>query len=403
MYFIEKKNTVYKIVSIFAVLVIFLPIHPSVQSVLVDEGISSELISILLLTPVLLLGLVRFQFNRLHLPFIILILLYILWMLSRALFSHSVGQSNYIASIKSLLALIPLSVFCSMMAAKDTALSSKVIMVLGGVAFLHLVIKYAFFEHSDEGFKSLSSGDNHNYQATSYYIGLFGSFCSSLVICARKIYSTFICLLGFLLVLLAMGFVGTRSTIVALIIAFVLMLTLFARTGKITLVFGFLLSGVLIGLSLIDIGWLMSKLVVVDRFEVLLESNDSSSRIMLFSMAVEMLFDNSRNLLIGGGLGDYPNYIGKDGAGWYPHNFILESLAEGGVVALLIMLLIGYHIISIVCTKRKNTNSLIQIYVLNLLLFTLLTYQFIGGIQTLWIPIFFVSFFVFSNVEVKSW
>ena len=223
------------------------------------------------------------------------------------------------------------------------------------------------------------------------------------MICARKKYSTFICLLGFLLVLLAMGFVGTRSTIVALIIAFVLMLILFARTDKITLVFSFFLSGVLIGLSLIDIGWLMSKLVVIDRFEVLFESNDSSSRIMLFSMAVEMLFDNSRNLLIGGGLGDYPNYIGKEGAGWYPHNFILESLAEGGVVALLIMLLIGYHIISIVCRERKNTKSLIQIYVLNLLLFTLLTYQFIGGIQTLWIPIFFVSFFVFSNVEVKSW
>lgn len=148
-----------------------------------------------------------------------------------------------------------------------------------------------------------------------------------------------------------------------------------------------------------DVEMIQSKLTVVSRFAELAEGGDSSQRIHLFSLALQMWFESLANFLVGGGVGTYPQFIGETEPGWYPHNFILESVAEGGLIAGLFLLWIFSNFFVKLIRLRSQDASLEHVFLGALAMYALISYQFMGGVQTFWIPSFFVALFLFSQAR----
>ena len=144
------------------------------------------------------------------------------------------------------------------------------------------------------------------------------------------------------------------------------------------------------------IGVMLQGMPVVERFLTLFEDGDSSHRLRLFAAALEMWLDSPSNVFFGGGLASYPLFIGQaDEAGWYPHNFILESLAEGGMVAVLILCV---PLLRFACSYFKCfVINLEGLFLRNFALYSCSSYMFMGGIESAWIPLFALSLHLFAT------
>lgn len=209
---------------------------------------------------------------------------------------------------------------------------------------------------------------------------------------------------GLLLTMMLMGTIGARSTIVALLVSSMLIISLsgFSRVAWLALIFvplSVLIIAIGFTFEFLNIEMLQNHLTVVDRFTVLAEDGDSSQRLRLFSSALQMWFGSLANFLFGGGVGAYPQFIGETEAGWYPHNFILESLAEGGLVAGLILLWICIDFVTKLRRIGSRDASIDNVFLGALAVYALISYQFMGGLQSLWIPTFFVAIFLFSQAR----
>lgn len=386
--------------ALLAVATMLLPAHPSIQSFFYHSKIPSSLLAFVLFVPVLFVFLFKRVMTAKEVYVIAPFLLYIAWLLFRSVGSSALGLPNFMESLRSLIVLIPLSLVCGLVAARNFKYAAKVIVVLSLVALVHFLARYFIGNNSMEadGFRSLSTMDRHNYQSTGFYLGMIAMLMVSFIVSGVRRYVVF-GVLGLGLMLFVMGLVGARSSTVAVVATAVCFLCAFgvkrliyfsAALGVI-LIFIFVADGV----GLYDVSSLQSKLTVLNRLQILFENDDPSHRIRLFSEAVRMWLDSSGNFFIGGGVGAYPSFIGETEPGWYPHNFILESLAEGGVLAGFILAWIGVLLIMAVASLKKRLASIEEVYVGALAVYALFSYQFMGGIQSLWIPAFFVSFFLF--------
>lgn len=398
--------SVHPVLGLCAVATILLPAHPSLQSVLIAYGIPAPFISMLFAAPVMYGVLSKRVLSYSNLVIILPFLAYIVWLLIRTIGSPALGQENNVASLRGLLILTPLALLCALVGARSSPYSARMIGIFGFLALIHYCVLYFAGGPLGEssGFRSLSSDSEHeNYQATSFYVGLVGVVMASLVV-RGKGNSVFYGMGGLLLTLMLMGTIGARSAIVALFVSSIVIVLIsgFRRVVRLALIFGPL--GVLaIALSFtfgfFNIEIVQNHLTVVDRFTVLAEDGDSSQRLRLFSLALQMWFASLANFLFGGGVGVYPQFIGETEAGWYPHNFILESLAEGGLVAGLLLLWIGIEFVTKLRRLGNRNASFEDVFLGALAVYALVSYQFMGGLQTLWIPTFFVSLFLFSQVR----
>ncbi len=75
---------------------------------------------------------------------------------------------------------------------------------------------------------------------------------------------------------------------------------------------------------------------LIDRFRVVLEG-DYGARDVLLQYVFDMLVDEPRLLLVGGGLNYYQKYWSLT-SGTYPHNIVLEGLISGGLGLMLSLL-----------------------------------------------------------------
>jgi O-antigen ligase len=399
-----KRGSVYSVLAFCATAAILLPAHPSLQELFLTYGVPAPMVSAIFAAPLFFAASINLQLSRNSLLVLLLFFLYIWWLLVRAAFSPAIGQPNYLASLRSIFILTPLALFCALFAAKDLAVALKSIMIFSLFSLAHYCILTmgagGFGESS--GFRSLSSGDRSNYQATSFYFGLAGIGAAALVVCGRG-YMVLIGVAGFLGSLILMGTVGARASIVAMIISSVVV-GLFFNIRKIV---KYSLLALPIGLLLAAIIWVSgifesldinSQLMVVDRFLVLTQSDDPSQRLRLFSAAIDMWLESSSTFFIGGGIGAFPQFIGEDeGEGWYPHNFILESLAEGGVVAFAPLALIAFVSTARFIAFKSENADVGHAYLCALAIYAFVAYQFMGGLQTVWIPIFFIALFLFKE------
>ena len=396
--------------AFFACAAILLPAHPSLQSFFLTHGVPSPLVSAAFSLPLLYFSLTRRTLTRQSLSILFLFVVFICWMFARAIFSPAFGEPNFLASIRGTMLLVPLSLFCALIAARNPECAAKTIFVVGFIAIAHFSGLTLFGGTSSEptGFRSLAADpDKQNYQSTSFYFGLAGVVMMCIALRQRGMRSL-LGLLGTFFTVALMGTVGARAALVALTIStFAIIATShFGRLVRIlTLaVPTFVLLGIVAWTSgIIDLETVRRQLVVIDRFVVLIEDDDSSQRVRLFASAIAMWLDSPTNFLVGGGLGAFPQFIGESAdEGWYPHNFILESLAEGGLVAGLLLAPIGLRLLIEFFKLKSNTSDIVNIYLGALAFYAVAAYQVMGGLQTLWIPTFFVALFLFSNSHNKA-
>lgn len=331
-------------------------------------------------------------------------------MLARAIFSPAFGETNFIASIRGTMILVPLALLCALISAKNPQCAAKTVLAFGLIAIAHFTVLTLVGGTFSEpaGFRSLSADpDKQNYQSTSFYFGLVGVGMACAALRHRGL-PALLGILGAVLTVALMGTVGARAALVALVLStFAIMATSqFGRLVRVLTLAAPIFTGVAIvawTTGLIDLETVRKQLVVIDRFLVLIEDDDSSQRVRLFASAIAMWLDSPTNFLVGGGLGTFPAFIGESAEeGWYPHNFILESLAEGGLVAGLLLLPVGVRLLTEFFKLKSNTAHIGQVYLGALAVYAVVAYQVMGGLQTLWIPTFFVALFLFSNSQNRA-
>lgn len=386
-----------------AVLSALLPIHPSMQPVWVASGVPSIVGFLMLCGPAVLYFLRRPVFAKFELDVFFPFIIYLALMLITSLYSPAVGMPNWWSSFRSLALILPAMLMAACIAARNPQGASFAIIGCGIMAGLHYGYLWGTGQAISEeagGFGAIAVIEGvANYQATAFYIAIVGVWAISLIEFQRRYL-----LAGSILLLLSvalMSTAGARSSMVGLMIvlAFVLVTTKFrqmVQVGLIGLVVVF--AGVVLMYLVVDesIGDALNSLPLVDRFLVLFEDGDSSHRVRLFLSALEMWIYSPVSLVFGGGLAAYPVFTGQsDEAGWYPHNFILESLAEGGVLVALPLVFIVYKFIGSLNPKPPLGFSVR--FIRNFALFSCAAYMFMGGIESVWMPFFALSLYLFAT------
>lgn len=399
-----QKRLIHPLFVYLACSVILLPAHPSLQSFFSTIGVPSFTVAAVLALP-LCYVVPQFRWSdRRIFKFVLPFAAYIIWMLLRGLSSDSIGESNFLASMRSLSILMPLSMFCALVAARNPLHAARIIFALGLISVAHyfyLIISGNFFSEFP-GFRSLSDNqDRENYQSTSFYFGLV-VVLAILVSLRFGGFSALVGIIGSLTITALMGMVGARSALVAVAICAVFFILYYEYYSKLLWAIGFsLFLAIFFSLyqsALFDSELIGQHFIVIDRFISLIEDEDSSGREWLFKSAISMWLDTPINLLFGGGLSSFPKFIGMPGdEGWYPHNFILESLAEGGIVAGLLLFWSGSRLLTKFSLLKFHLENFEFFYLGALAVYVIAAYQFMGGIQTLWIPTFFVALFIFSS------
>jgi O-antigen ligase len=384
------------------------PIHPSVQLLWLEAGLPSIIGALSLLTPVIFFFSLRPVLSRFELSIVAPFLIYATWMLITSLYSPAIGMLNWWSSVRSLAVILPVMVWAACIAARDVSTTVRVVIGCGVVAAVHYGYVWSFGGGLGEGagdFGAIAVIDGiPNYQATAFFIGVAGVWALSLINYQRKYL-----LLGLVFIALSfflMSTVGARSSLVGL--AGVMALSFGASKVK-RLLFFALLALFVGSFVFVILSYFNSDLfggeafhggLVVERFLVLSEEGDSSHRLRLFTSAFEMWLDSPVSLLVGGGLAAYPYFTGQfDEAGWYPHNFILESLAEGGLIAALPLFVIARRLLN---GFLQDIQLNFNVYFLrNFALYSCIAYMFMGGIESVWIPFFALCLCLFSSQALR--
>lgn len=119
---------------------------------------------------------------------------------------------------------------------------------------------------------------------------------------------------------------------------------------------------------------------------------DSSLRIFLYTSVVQQWLGSIESIVFGNGLASFPVYIGKAlELGWYPHNFILETLSEGGLIGAFFLSIVLLSVI-VRFFKEQKTGS----YLMYTAIYVLCVYMFIGGIQVIHLILFTPLCFLFA-------
>lgn len=123
--------------------------------------------------------------------------------------------------------------------------------------------------------------------------------------------------------------------------------------------------GIIVYLYFEDLLFFLENFIIFNRLLVLMEG-DYGLRDILLRQALEIIFNNPLNLIIGGGFGFFQSYYGYE-HGLYPHNFLIESVL---VFGLPITLIIGILVISglKVYISKKGVDLFVLMYIYSTLI-----------------------------------
>jgi O-antigen ligase len=388
------KNKRLKFASILSVLTVLLPAHPSLQEFFVVQGIPSIVVSCLLFL-VALVCYAKVKVTKVVFLVAILYVSFLLFVSIGLLRSPSISEDDWSKVVISLFIVTPMVLVSAIMASKNREVALCAINFTALLTLLHvLVVMYNL--DSFTGFISLNSNvENPNYQATSFYLGLFAiGFIFKLS--SEKGVNLVLNFLFFTSICIAMSLVGARSVFIALLVVLIFGLYMLSKSRLYLFLFVFLL---MISLILVSYPEFFESILIIQRFAAL-SGDDSSSRVYLFTSAIELWLSDLNTLFFGSGISYFPYFINATESGWYPHNFILEILSEVGLFGLLPILFILFLFFS--TTKsifHINDPVIITLYFYGL--YSLLSYQFMGGLNSLWIPLFFIYLSVFSTNRIR--
>lgn len=242
------------------------------------------------------------------------------------------------------------------------------------------------------------------YQNINMYLGLF-AICGLRLLEARNRYVVVAYKLVVLLTMVGMFIIGGRSSVVALFV--VLLIYYFHKVKNLSLSpRRIATAGVIVLVCVVailvnygQIANLSDSLITLNRFVELAEGDDSSLRLFLFSNAVGLFLSDIKTIILGAGINGFPAYIGAEpDGGMYPHNIVLELLAEYGVTGTLLFFAPVIYILSV----RKNIlgsiygDELYERITFLLFVYFLLIFLFSGGMGTSWFIVFFL-FLLYPN------
>jgi hypothetical protein len=217
-----------------------------------------------------------------------------------------------------------------------------------------------------------------DYQGSAFYVAIFSlilifwSYFRSKTIFARilvyavNIYSIFLLFI-----------LGGRASFLAffLTLFFIFLIKIvriiFTLRIKKSDIHGFyILCGIITTISILVLR--NPGLLTLRRLSILLNLGDSSERVMLFTNAINLWFQNVWVFLFGIGPQAFPQAIGYQSEGMYPHNFIFELLCEYGLVGFVLfcapIIIIALVYIRRIFTGRRriqlSENALASIVIL---------------------------------------
>lgn len=301
-------------------------------------------------------------------------------------------------TLRTLVLVNPLFIAFALYCRTQKKLALRLLLGLSAVYVLFLVnsiIRTSLSEVSEVLFQSVGI-EGLYYQNVNMYIGLF--IISSIYFTSSESAWRWPLLGAAMLSLVGMLAVGGRASFVAVLAVLGLhFLQGLMRANMAQWLLRFLLTLPFVGLVLLllfsyGFGGVVESSLLVDRFAVLLEGGDSSLRIFLFGSALKLWLTDPLTVFFGAGISSFPVSIGESGAGWYPHNFVLELLAEFGVVGCFLFLLpIGYTGFKFLESVSDRTDRDLAGWVIFLIgVYFLIIACFTGGLDSSWVFLYFV-------------
>ena len=313
---------------------------------------------------------------------------------------------NYLNDSKMVLTLAvvnPIFIYLALFNSPQKKILFKFLYLISSIYFIFIFIRWINNDlnpSSATGFISVFNvmkEGGGEYQNLNKYLGLF----SLLIIGFYSFYNLKIKILSLAMLVLTLYFmmlIGGRGSVVSLAIVFFFWSILTIKDSDYAFPFIFMTSSiVVIGviiINLVDLNFAQltqdTKLISLQRFLELQGDNDSSSRGFLFSKAFELFSLNLKNILFGAGMNYFPVFTGWWGTGSYPHNIILELLAEYGLLGFS---LFSFPIIYLFYIRYKKLGSFIGSNKIERLAFMVFLYYLInnltsGGLRDSWQFIF---------------
>ncbi len=383
--------------AFFSVLSFVLPISPFMLG---NAYISStQLTALLFLVAIVVFFIEKFLFSfsfskkidSKSLGFIVSVHLLMVWLVFSGIYSIGYDTESFSISLRALL-LLPFIVCIAFLGAQNLSGAIAAIIAVSGITVIIQCWYYFMFADASSSFVGVEVDGKVKYQTITFYSGILSVYCFAVLFHRPHFLKGIMsCLFAFLGVI-AMTSAGGRAALVALVVVLLLLLSRL----KIKRLFIYL---VILGVGLITF-LLFFDTVIVSRFQVLLEGGDSSSRLFLFSKAISLWLSSVQTFIFGDGLAAYPFFIGLESEdGVYPHNFVLEILAESGIIGVGLLGVNGYIFGSVFRSFDKKTAD--SVFIAYLPIYVLSTYMFIGGIRSLFIVYFYVTLSLFCMRWMK--
>ncbi len=218
------------------------------------------------------------------------------------------------------------------------------------------------------------------YQNVGFWISLFAICLFNFIISYSKAFKKN----GFLLLFLILSFListyllllaGARGAFLGLILALIY-LSRNIRDKKFiySSLFGVLVLIVFIVLN-------QESFLTINRLFSIFDGHDQSTRIYLFSQAIQLWTSDITSIFFGGGVKSFPIFINQNNLGVYPHNIFLEILSELGLVGLIIFLKILF-----IFFKKRGINELVNAFSI----FTVFIFCVTGSLDSFYQAFFFL-------------
>ncbi|MDC0654191.1 O-antigen ligase family protein [Candidatus Marinimicrobia bacterium] len=265
---------------------------------------------------------------------------------------------------------------------------SNVIFFLGSIYAIFGIMTYYYLSNTNQLFLFSSNifalfdldFDVHIYQNVGFWISLFAICLFNVILTYTKSFKNnrfiMLCLIfSFLVSTYILLIVGARGAFVGLILALIY-LTRNIRDEKFIYasVFGIVVLAFFILLN-------QESFLTINRLFSIFNGYDQSSRIFLFSQAIQLWTHDINTILFGGGVKSFPIFINQNNFGVYPHNIFLEILSELGVVGLIIFLKILF-----IFYKNRGKNELINAFSI----FTVFIFCVTGSLDSFYQAFFFL-------------
>jgi len=246
------------------------------------------------------------------------------------------------------------------------------------------------------------------YQNINVYLGMFSVLTLATIDKEAAIIKKWMAIMAILSTIYLMAIIGGRASILGLLLVIIVYaanasqdIPWTARNLIKLLLASMLILALIEYLSNADLGY-AKNYIGVRRFLALRESGDTSERIFLFSKALELFLRDGKTFLFGAGINGFPAYIHQYAPGSYPHNVILELLAEYGIIGFILFMI---PLALIIIARRKELGCIYGNNKYEKTVFLLAVYfwvisSFTGDMSTSWVLIFF-TFLIYPSSEVK--